>query len=402
MAKIAFCWELGGGLGHITGFLAIANLLRERGHEVVYIIRDLLNTGELIGQHGFKIFQAPCWHPRVKNLPDPVNYAEILFRFGFLSEDRLFDMVMGWENIFQLINPDLAIFDHSPTALVASRKFNFKKATFGTGFCIPPKVDPMPTIRPWSKPSLQRLQSSEKKALEIINAVLGRTGVAPLNKFMDFLVCDEEFLTTFPQLDHYQNRGKVNYWGPYMSMDEGDVPVWPPKSNGKRIFAYLKGGVKGIETVLQVLRDIDASVLIYATGFSPAQIKKFQTEKLIFSSKMLNLKKVCQQCDLVICHAGHATVARALVEGIPVVMLPTQVEQFLLSARLARFGLGTMVNHQDKQPDYAGAIQRALNEKSIKQKAKEFAARYANFDQEKQIRAIVSRIEELVHQSNET
>ena len=61
MAKIAFCWELGGGLGHIAGFQPIANHLKEKGHDVIFIVKSLLNTEQLVGQYGFKVFQAPNW-----------------------------------------------------------------------------------------------------------------------------------------------------------------------------------------------------------------------------------------------------------------------------------------------------------------------------------------------------
>lgn len=396
MGKIAFCWELGGGLGHITGFLPIAHHLKEKGHEVIYIIKDLMNTGDLIGKHGFKLYQAPYWHPKVKNLPVPMNYAEILFRFGYLNEERLFDMVIGWKNILEVTAPDLAVFDHSPTAIVASRSVSLKRAIFGTGFCSPPQISPMPTIRPWAKPPLQRLQNTENKALQSINTVLDRIGAPGLEKLSNLFDCDENFLATFPELDHYQNRGPARYWGARMSKDEGEDPIWPNTKAGANIFAYLKRGVKDVEKVLQVLKNIEANVLVYATGFTQKQIEMFQTERLIFSPKMLNLKKVCQKCNLVICHAGHATVARALLEGIPVMMMPTQAEQFLLSTNVVRYGAGTMVNHYDKQPDYSGAIRRALNDKSIRQKAGEFAYLHADFDQQKQIVDIGSRIEELI------
>ena len=50
MGKVAFCWELGGGLGHIAGFLPVANHLKEKGHEVIFIVKSLLNTEQLVGQ----------------------------------------------------------------------------------------------------------------------------------------------------------------------------------------------------------------------------------------------------------------------------------------------------------------------------------------------------------------
>ena len=75
-----------------------------------------MNTGELRGKHGFEVFQAPVWHPKVKKLPDPMNYAEILFRFGYLSQDRLFDMVMGW--IYSRLLPLILLYLTIPRLLI--------------------------------------------------------------------------------------------------------------------------------------------------------------------------------------------------------------------------------------------------------------------------------------------
>ena len=320
------------------------------------------------------------------------------FEFRFFDEERLFDMVMGWKNLFDAIAPDLVVFDHSPTALVASKCISAKRVIFGTGFCSPPRMRLMPTIQPWANPSLKRLQNSEKRVLQSINGALSKLGVPGLENLSDLFDCDENFLTTFKELDHYQNREKVGYWGARMSMEQGEDPVWPNTNDGPKIFAYLKGGYKNVNKVLEVLNNIEANVLVYATGFTPKLKAMFQTEKLVFSPKMLNLKKVCQNCELVICHAGHATVARALLGGIPVVMLPSQLEQFIMSVNVVRYGAATMVKQNEEQPDFAGVIHQALIDENIRQKAKEFAARHAAFDQQKQIIGIVNRIEGLIAQ----
>ena len=118
-------------------------------------------------------------------------------------------MVMGWKNILQVIAPDLAVFDHSPTANLGSRSISMKRAFFGTGFYAPPQMSPMPTIRPWLEAPLQRFQSSENRALQAINPVLERIDAPVLEKLMNLFDCDENFLTTFPELDHYQERGSV-------------------------------------------------------------------------------------------------------------------------------------------------------------------------------------------------
>ena len=127
MARIAYCWELGAGLGHLTAFLPMARLLKDRGHEVFCISKELIGTGELLEKQGFKVFQAPYWTPNIKNLPSPVNYAEILFGFGYVQEERVFEKIKAWENLLRAVGPDIVILDHAPSASLAARNLPVKR-----------------------------------------------------------------------------------------------------------------------------------------------------------------------------------------------------------------------------------------------------------------------------------
>lgn len=395
MGKIAYCWEIGGGLGHITAFFPIAQRLQEKGHEVIFIVKDLRFTDQLIGQQGFKVFQAPIWPQRLENLPRAESYSELLFMFGYLDKERLSDIVVGWRNILQAFAPDLAVFDFSPTASIAARSLSVKRVHLGLGYWLPPQASPLPSFRSWEQIPLQRLQMSENEVLQSINFALERIGAQQMKKMKNLFDCNEIFLATFPELDQYKNRGPARYWGPLMSMDEGEAPVWPDAKPGPNIFAYLKEN-KISHKILAMLKRLDANVLVYTTGFSQARIDNFQTERLRIVPKMLNLKKVCKKCDLVICHGGTATVARALLGGVPLVILPTQDEQLIIAHNVVKLGAGTMVSQDDKQPDYPGAIHTALTDKKIKKNAERFAAKHADFDQLEQISSIVRRMEELI------
>ena len=70
--------------------------------------------------------------------------------------------------------------------------------------------------------------------LQSINGALSKLGVPGLENLSDLFDCDENFLTTFKELDHYQNRGKVEYWGARMSMEQGEDPVWPNTNDGPK------------------------------------------------------------------------------------------------------------------------------------------------------------------------
>ena len=65
MSRIAFAWELGSAYGHISGLLPFARKLKQRGHDVALIVRELHNAGNLHND-GIPILQAPIWLPQIR------------------------------------------------------------------------------------------------------------------------------------------------------------------------------------------------------------------------------------------------------------------------------------------------------------------------------------------------
>lgn len=58
-ATILFCWELGGGLGHVVAYLKFADELSHRGHRLVYALRQTGKVARLLQQAGHTYLQAP-------------------------------------------------------------------------------------------------------------------------------------------------------------------------------------------------------------------------------------------------------------------------------------------------------------------------------------------------------
>jgi len=67
VARILFTWELGGSMGHVAPYLSLANSLREKGHEVAFILRVLRLAETSLGQHGLPYFQAPVMLRKAEN-----------------------------------------------------------------------------------------------------------------------------------------------------------------------------------------------------------------------------------------------------------------------------------------------------------------------------------------------
>jgi UDP:flavonoid glycosyltransferase YjiC (YdhE family) len=343
--------------------------------------------------------QAPVWQVKVKKLDNTFNYAEALFNQGYLVDGGVPSMAKAWRNLFDFIKPDLLIVDHAPTALIGARGTAIKTALFGTGFCAPPRQNPMPSLIPWVTPPGGLLEYSEKKAVRIINHALAELGSPELQSLEELFAVDENILATFKELDHYQTREETRYWGPVINLPEGGKPDWPATDHSKKIFCYLKPTYPHLEEVLRCLQQIKASVIIFLPKAPKAVIERFHSATLKFAEKPLNMAKVCEECDMVICHAGHGTVSVNLLHGKPLMLLPehNQLEQVLMARNIAAQKLGLCIFTRQKARDYKGAINRILSETEFTAEAREFAGKYKEFKPAKQLDEIADRCEELIN-----
>ena len=398
MGRIVFAWEFGGGLGHILYDLPLARKLQARGHEVICLMRHVIDADRIMRPHGIRVIQAPVWQVAVKQLDNTFNYAETLLNKGYLVAGALSGMTRAWRNHFEYISPDLLIADHAPTAIIAARTMGLKTALYGTGFFSPPKQDPMPSLIPWGKIPDGLLEYSEKRLVSIINQVLAEQGVPSLSNLAGLFDVEADFLATFAELDHYPPRERVRYWGPVLNLAEGQSPFWPDSGGTKKIFCYLKPTYPHLEELLSALQQIEAAIIIFLPEASRKIGEKFKAPNMIFAANQLNMSEVCSDCDMVICHAGHGTMAAALLFGRPLVLLPEdrQLEQVMIAKRASDQNFGRYMNTRQKQRDYKGIVSRVLTGGEFTAAARSFAEKYKDFDPVMQLEEIADSCEVLI------
>ena len=400
MARIVFAWEFGAGLGHILYDLPLAKKLLGRGHEVFCVMKNVVDAEKVMGPHGVKVLQAPVWQVQVKRLENTFNYADTLFNHGYLFDGALQGMAKAWRNLFEKIKPELLIVDHAPTALIAARGTEIKTALYGTGFFAPPRQEPMPSIIPWVKAPDGALEQSEKKIVAKINDVLQGLDAPKLEALCELFTVDENFLCTFPELDHYQGHVREKYWGPVINLPEGESPAWPDTGNNRKIFCYIKAQYPHLEEVLLNLQQSEAAVIVFLKN-APRKIKtKFTSPSLKFTERPVNMKEVCGECDLVVCHAGHGTIAVTLLHGKPLLLLPehNQLEQVLIARNIALQKLGLCIFTRQKVRAYKGAIDKIFSDFEFTEKARAFAYKYKDVNPSQQLEEIAARCEELIAQ----
>ncbi len=396
MSAILYAWEFGANLGHIGTFLPVARELRSRGATVHWAVTQPQQAARLLPQAGFDWLQAPTM-PEQRGDGPPLNYADILLRFGYANGNDLMGLVVAWRELLRLTGASLVLADHSPTAILAARTLDIPVMLFGSGFFAPPPVHPTPNMRPWVSVPAERLLANDQQALASINAVLQRYGRPPLDTLAQLFQVAEDSLLSFPELDHYSARGPARYWGMLPAAVAADS-AWPAVP-GPRVFSYLRPETPHVEAALRALHGLSGSVLIYAPGLPAQLMQRYGAPHVAFSPVPVDLNKVARQADAGLTYASAAATVAFLMAGKPVLMIPGHLEQFLFARRVAEMGAGLIQNPEQPPHDLAAMLQRVLMEPGFRDNAGAFAAKYANFDQNAVTGHLVARIEELAASS---
>ena len=391
MARYLFAWELGGDYGHLARLLPVALDLRSRGHEVVLAVRDLMGAEKLLTPHGLTYFQAPLWLRKVTQLPAAISYPELLMRFGFLNATALTGICKAWRNLIAQLKPDAVVLDHAPTALLATRGLSVARANFGTGFCIPPHVRPMPHFRWWQRENMARLDDSERHAVATANQVLVELDAPTMLGMGELSECDDTLMCTFAELDHYPERNENDYLGPIFSLGQGVNLPWP-EATGPRVFAYLKPEYAGLDAILAALHTSGARVLAHVPGAARQTLQKFSNKSMVVSPDPLDIHHMRAECDLAICHGGAGTTAAMLLAGKPLIVFPMQMEQTMGAHRLAAMGAGIALT-AEASAQMPRLLRKALTDTALSQAAQAFANRYQGYDQNQTIRIAADRCE---------
>jgi hypothetical protein len=394
MATILLTWELGGGLGHLLNLLPLARGLCQRGHRVFAALRDLSKAAKVFAGLDVSFLQAPHKTRKADRPIDPPRtFTHILHNSGLGDPDELRAMLAAWRNLFDLVRPDLIVFDHSPTALLAARAFPARRALSGNGFLCPVDEYPLRDLRPWLPGDPDRLRQEEDRVLATVNQALATFGQPPLARLAQlYHDVDEHFLATVPELDHYPGRTGAEYWGVWPTSG-GKPPVWP-EGEGKRIYAYLKP-FPALPRLLEFLNEWRCPAIVFVDGIGEDIQRRFESATLHFEREPLDLVEIGRQCDLAILNGGFGTTAAILLAGRPMLLVPIYLEQALLAAAVTRLGAG-LVAPPTRPEHLSAALSALLESPNYAVAARAFAARYAGRDPEGQVQKMLLRAEELL------
>ncbi len=219
-----------------------------------------------------------------------------------------------------------------------------------------------------------------------LNETRTRLGLKPLGHVHGGISRDLVLVATFPQLEyprpassapHTHAVGPLQWEPPHDVNDvpEGDGPLVlvAPSTSQDRGHRLLRAALEGLGQ-LDGIRVLATSNRHPVDRPLPAPANAKVVEWVSYSRTM-------PHCDVVVCHAGHGTVMRALTSGCAVVAVPAAGDMNENAARIDWAGVGVRLPRRYARPRAIRlAVGRALDEPRYRRHAQTLAEWAAAID----------------------
>jgi UDP:flavonoid glycosyltransferase YjiC (YdhE family) len=210
-----------------------------------------------------------------------------------------------------------------------------------------------------------------------LNATRARLDLPPLAHVHGGISRSLALVGTFPQLEYPRPWAPgVHVVGPVMWEPPADDVELPPGDGPLVLVAPSTTQDPEHRLLDAALRGLaDAPVRVLATWnrrVPPRPLPVPDNARLV---EWVSYSRTMPQCDVVVCHAGHGTLVRALSSGCAVVACPVAGDMNENAARIDWAGVGVRLPRRFITPrPLRRAVERALTDARIRARVEELAA----------------------------
>jgi UDP:flavonoid glycosyltransferase YjiC (YdhE family) len=364
-----------GDAGHAFPAIALARVLRGRGHEVV--VETWGRWREAVEAEGLGFAAAEEY----RTFPPPSAGSDELASAA--------DAALALTPLIAEFEPDAVVNDILTLApALAAERAGVARATLiphvypvhepGLPFfafgALPART---PVGRKLWTMSLPLLEAGLRRGRRELNATRAAVGLGPLERFHGGISPQLALVATFPQLEYPRPWPHgVHVTGP-MQFELPHPDIELPDGDGPLVLVAASTAqdpeLRLVRTALAALAE--EPVRVVATTNRPGGrdlLAEVPEHALVVD--WLSYSQVMPQADLVICHGGHGTVARALAAGAPVLCCPHVGDMTENGARVTWAGAGLMLPWRLTHPGpLRWAVRRILRGAGFKERAQGIA-----------------------------
>jgi UDP:flavonoid glycosyltransferase YjiC (YdhE family) len=365
-----------GDAGHAFPAIALAGALRARGHEVVVETWERWRAAVETEGLGFTAAE------EYRTFPPPAPGSDELASAA--------DAALALAPLIDGFRPDVVVSDILTLApALAAERAGVRRVTLiphvypvhepGLPFFAFGALPPRTWIgRGMWRASLPLLIAGLRRGRRELNETRAAVGLAPIERFHGGVSPELALVATFPQLEYPRRwparvhvTGPMQFELPYpeIELPEGDEPLVLVAASTAQ-----DPELRLVRTALAALAE--EPVRVVATTNRPGVSQSLaEVPENAVVVEWLSYSQVMPQADLVVCHGGHGTVARALAAGVPVLSCPHVGDMTENGARVAWASAGLMLPWRllGAAP-LRWAVRRLLAEPRFSERAREIAA----------------------------
>jgi UDP:flavonoid glycosyltransferase YjiC (YdhE family) len=227
----------------------------------------------------------------------------------------------------------------------------------------------------WSAP-VPMLEAGLRQGRDELNGEREKAGLAPTERFHGGTSEELAMVATYPQLEYPRAwPGHVHVTGP-MEFETAYEDVELPEGDGPLVLVAPSTAqdpeCRLVRIALEALADEPVRVVATKNGHMPREGIAVPANARLYG--WLSYSQAMAAADLVVCHGGHGTVARALGAGVPVLCCPAVGDMTENGARVGWAGVGLALPWRLLgRASLRVAVRRILGDGSFRERAREIA-----------------------------
>lgn len=377
--QIILAWELGAGMGHTSRLRPLAERFAASGAGVECLaIREQDAAKHL----PCPVEQAP-WLKSPKR-EGPIwggHLADTLAMLGWAQTEHLLESVRRWREVLQAKQPDMLVMDSAPTAMLASLGLPMKRVWLANHWSTPPRISPIPDLQAQLTGNARPIPDTEPAVVDAINRCMTDHGQPPIAHLCGlFDRAEASPMLSIPEIDPHGPRPETEYLGVWGSQPGPSLP-WPPCEHGPDtpgIFAYLKPFTHRAAT-LKLLAQTGLPVQAFTPQINDQESEAARGGAVHLFTTSIDWLAKQQTTAFIVCHGGAGMTGRALQLGLPVLALPTSLEQTAVSMRASQTGACIAASIEDIA-SIGSAFEQMFSDDGVFEAAERLAEKYQGYD----------------------
>jgi MGT family glycosyltransferase len=384
--SLNFLFTNWGNPGNLNPILTAARRLRDRGHRV-----RILGESDHQEETAKAGFDALSWR-RPPPLTPPEPSDDPLWEIGFLFDKIIFGAAIDYaadtmdalrsEPVDALVTNDIlmgpAIAAEAkgiPCALLAPHVSlrPLEGVPCGASGLTPSDT---PEYRAEERAERARITDLMNSHLPTLNRARAAFGIGPLNHVYDhYDRADRLLIGLSSAFDFPATRlpSNLRYIGPLLDLPAWAHPWTAPWAGGParpRVLVSLSTSFQNqaalLRRIIAALGRMDLDAVVTIGPAMEKQNENFEAPANVAVVHSAPHDTVMKEVSLVVTHGGHGTVARSLLHGVPLLVLPMGRDQGDNAARVVARGAGLKLADNATEEEIVSAVGRLVTEQQFK------------------------------------